>query len=74
VIGICGLACDECPLYINGKCKGCEGVLGVSEPICSIVKCAKDKNVASCAECSEFVCPLLAKGTSYNMLKSKMGA
>ena len=74
MIGICGIACDECPLYSKGECKGCEGVIGVAEPICSIVKCAKDKKVASCAKCGEFVCAMLTEGNSYNMLKGKMGA
>ncbi len=53
-IGVCGIACFKCREYIKEKCKGCSAA--IPEKICPLPKCAKQKEVNLCFDCSEFPC------------------
>ncbi len=55
--GVCGLSteliCKNCKLFKNGECGGCR-----NNDYCPLPKCAKEKGVNTCFECSEFPCKL----------------
>lgn len=60
VIGVCGISTDVCPLYKKSICKGCPAITGVpEEPMCPIARCAREKGVKLCSECSDFICEKL---------------
>jgi len=52
-IGVCGLACGKCPMYIKKECQGCR-----PNEACPLPKCAQEKGIAFCFECKEFPCKL----------------
>lgn len=49
----CGLSCTACKLYIRTKCKGCRTK---RNPQCTIWKCAEERGLNYCGECSDFPC------------------
>ncbi|MBF0543853.1 MAG: DUF3795 domain-containing protein [Candidatus Riflebacteria bacterium] len=53
IIARCGLVCSECGSYLKGKCSGCHS----EKPMfanCPTKKCTLEKNILTCAECSDF--------------------
>ena len=52
-IGVCGLVCSKCPVFVTGDCPGC----GPNE-FCPLPECSKKKGVNLCFECQEFPCNL----------------
>ncbi|MDR2928442.1 MAG: DUF3795 domain-containing protein [Cytophagaceae bacterium] len=51
-IGACGLYCGACRKYQSGKCPGCHDNENVSW--CDIRKCCIERNITSCADCTDF--------------------
>jgi hypothetical protein len=70
-IGVCGIACEKCPLMINGKCpNGEEGCMPKENEMCMISTCAYRNRIGLCFECSEFPCETTKKGPiSYDYCK-----
>jgi hypothetical protein len=62
-IGVCGLDCALCPRYYTkgkSKCDGCGSEYSYAAVGCKIFKCCvRDKNLETCAECSDFPCSTL---------------
>ncbi len=54
IIGVCGIACFKCNKFINNECKGCSPK--ITEDICPLPKCAKNKGMEFCFDCNEFPC------------------
>lgn len=52
-IGVCGLACFKCPIFVRKECPGCR-----PNEFCPLPECAKEKGVELCFECKEFPCKL----------------
>jgi hypothetical protein len=50
-IGVCGIACFKCPLFVSEECSGCK-----PNEVCPLPKCSQEKGVAFCFECEEFPC------------------
>ncbi len=48
----CGLYCGSCSKYKKGKCPGC--VDNEKAAWCKIRICIREKNITTCAECTEF--------------------
>lgn len=70
-IGACGVACEVCPLLIDGLCDGCqppesEGPLPEKEAKkhpCPIFRCANEKGFYFCGrDCEEFPCRNFREG------------
>lgn len=62
-IGICGIACEKCPMMVRGKCpNGEEGCKPKENKFCKIATCAFHKDVALCFECSDFPCEKTKEG------------
>ena len=62
VVGICGLFCETCPFFADGKCRGCLSDL-VAEH-CQVCRhgfrdCAKAHSIVRCSECKDFPCDRL---------------
>jgi len=56
-IGVCGIACEKCPLMTKGKCpNGIQGCIPKENKFCKIATCAFKKGEKLCFECSEFPC------------------
>ena len=49
---MCGLYCGACPRFLKEKCYGCRG--NDKATWCKLRTCCMGKNIASCADCSEF--------------------
>ncbi len=64
VTGICGLFCETCPKFADGKCKGCLSDM-VAEACVSCSpgfrECAKEHGIERCSECEDFPCDRLQK-------------
>ena len=54
-IAPCGLFCTSCGKFKRGKCQGCQIEAGFSR--CGIRLCCIDKQIITCAECTEFAAP-----------------
>jgi hypothetical protein len=52
LISFCGLYCAECSKYKKGKCSGCNE--NTKATWCKIRTCCLEKEVHSCADCTEF--------------------
>jgi len=56
----CGLYCGACGAYARGTCHGCGcecgKCAGKRATWCDIAKCAKDKEIDTCASCSDMPC------------------
>ena len=62
VVGICGLFCETCPSYADGRCGGClsDHVVDVcAECRHGFRECAKEHGVTWCSECGDFPCARL---------------
>lgn len=54
VIGVCGLACSECPKFKADECFGCSPKIPAD--ICPLPSCAKERGINLCFKCKEFPC------------------
>lgn len=52
-LAYCGLVCSQCGAFTRGKCKGCHSPKPMHSR-CLVKKCAIEKKLACCAECSQF--------------------
>jgi len=50
-IGVCGIACSKCPIFVSEECPGCR-----PNEVCPLPECSQEKEVDLCFECSEFPC------------------
>ena len=53
VVAYCGLVCSDCGAYKKQKCAGCFS----DKPLfrnCPVKKCAGERNLTTCADCSEY--------------------
>ncbi len=56
-IGVCGIACEKCPMMVKGKCpNGERGCTPKENRMCQVATCAYRKGLRLCFECSEFPC------------------
>ncbi len=67
-IAYCGLYCEECKRYKNGKCPGC--MQNDRASWCGIRKCCIENSIKSCAECTSFSDPKECK--TYNNLIARI--
>ncbi len=59
-IAPCGICCDVCNLFKQERCPGCaafEAIISEAN-ICRIPRCAQDKGVKYCGDCSDFPCKI----------------
>lgn len=62
---VCGVNCENCP-HLGEECiDGCEALGGrvywtcyISQDICPVYKCAKEKNYKNCGDCGQLPCEL----------------
>ncbi len=54
-IASCGLFCSNCGAFKKQKCQGC--MVSPMYASCPIRKCAIEKGIITCAECSDFKSP-----------------
>lgn len=70
VIGACGLDCGLCPRYYTrgkSKCDGCGSPYSYAAVGCKIFRCCvKEKDLETCAECTEFPCAKLDDAWEYD--------
>ena len=68
LVAHCGLYCGACKSYLRGKCKGCHE--NSKSAWCKVRACCIEKQINTCAECSEFTDP---RGcTKFNNFMSKL--
>jgi len=69
-VGACGLDCVLCPRYYTkgkSKCDGCGSEYSYAAVGCKIFRCCvKEKNLETCAECSDFPCTKLEGVDKYD--------
>ena len=59
LIGLCGIYCGACRLYILNKCSGCREFNSSSdEEKCPYYLCVINRRINSCGECTDFPCNL----------------
>jgi hypothetical protein len=68
LVAKCGLYCGACGSYLKGKCKGCSE--NVKATWCTIRSCCGERQIATCAECTDFTDPSECK--KFNNFMSKM--
>ncbi|MBC7108451.1 MAG: DUF3795 domain-containing protein [Methanomassiliicoccales archaeon] len=62
-IGVCGIACEICPLMKMEKCpNGKKGCIPKENRFCGIATCANRKKVDYCFVCQEFPCETTKSG------------
>jgi hypothetical protein len=62
-MGVCGIACQNCPRMVKGQCpNGEQGCTPKENKMCKIATCAFNKGVRLCFECSEFPCETTKEG------------
>ena len=62
-IGVCGIACEKCPLMVKSKCpNGEQGCTPKENERCMIATCAFYKDVRLCFECPDFPCETTKRG------------
>ena len=54
-IAFCGLYCEACGKFINGKCPGC--AKNEKASWCGVRKCCMEHNYKSCADCKTYSDP-----------------
>jgi hypothetical protein len=52
LVAYCGLYCGACKSYLKGKCRGCHE--NSKATWCKVRSCCTEKQIKSCAECTEF--------------------
>lgn len=56
-IGVCGIACEKCPMSIQERCpNGEECCTPKDNKMCRIATCAFRRGMKLCFECDEFPC------------------
>jgi hypothetical protein len=56
-IGVCGIACEICPLMVRSKCpNGDGGCTPQMNEMCKISTCAFERGARYCFECPDFPC------------------
>ncbi len=50
-IGVCGIVCSKCPIFVLGECPGCR-----PNDVCPLPACSQEKKVVLCFECPDFPC------------------
>ncbi len=68
LVAKCGLYCGACPRYLKEKCDGCAANQKASW--CSLRTCCMDKEIPSCADCSDFDDVMQCR--KYNSLMAKI--
>ena len=53
LVAYCGLACNNCGMFIKGKCAGCHSPKPMNRN-CKMKACAQEKGYQTCADCTEF--------------------
>jgi len=66
-VACCGLYCGACRSYLKGKCRGCSG--NAKATWCKVRSCCLDKQIKTCAECTEFIDPRACKKFNNFMAK-----
>lgn len=59
LVAPCGLYCQECSAFLNGKCGGCRSGRGLSKKYrkyCQIYECLNNKKIKICLGCKAFPC------------------
>lgn len=54
LVSYCGLYCGACKKYVNKECNGCKSESKVTPKWCKVKPCNEEKEITSCAECTEF--------------------
>jgi hypothetical protein len=68
LVAHCGLYCGACKSYLSGKCKGCHE--NSKATWCKVRACCTERQINTCAECTEFSDPRAC--TRYNNFMSKL--
>ena len=68
LVANCGLYCGACKSYLRGKCKGCHE--NSKATWCKIRSCCIDKQIKTCADCTEFADPQAC--AKFNNFMSKL--
>ncbi len=68
LVACCGLYCGACPAYLNEKCEGCQQ--SKRNGWCGVKKCAQEKGISTCAQCSQYPNPMDCK--KFNNFISRM--
>ena len=68
MVAYCGLYCGACKSYTNGKCKGCHE--NSKATWCTVRSCCIEKNIASCADCTDHPDPCDCR--KFNNFMSKL--
>ena len=58
-IAFCGLYCGACRKYLQQRCPGCQA--NEKAGWCKIRLCCREKNIAGCADCTEYTDVRLCK-------------
>ncbi|MDD1768548.1 MAG: DUF3795 domain-containing protein [Methanomassiliicoccales archaeon] len=62
-IGVCGIACEICPLMVKEKCpNGEKGCTPKMNEFCRVSTCAFERGVRYCFECPDFPCETTRSG------------
>jgi hypothetical protein len=70
LVACCGLYCGACKSYLDEKCKGCHE--NSKATWCKVRSCCTEKQIKSCAECTEFSDPR-ACGKFSNFMSKLFG-
>lgn len=66
LLGPCGLYCNYCLVYRQGKCEGCIRMsrqkARTGEVFCGIYACSREKGIEACCDCREFPCDRYGPG------------
>ena len=68
MVAYCGLYCGACRSHVNGRCNGCHE--NSKATWCTVRACCIEKNIKSCAECTEHTDPNDCK--KFNNFMSKL--
>jgi hypothetical protein len=68
LVAYCGLYCGACKSHLKGKCPGCHENAKASW--CKVRACCQEKQLSSCAACTEFPDPRACK--KYNNPMSRL--
>lgn len=68
MVAYCGLYCGACKSHLRGKCKGCHE--NSQATWCTVRSCCIEKNIKSCAQCTDHTNPNDCK--KFNNFMSKL--